>query len=36
MEYTAKTFQERLREDIKGYSLENLMDLDRVEAYLKD
>lgn len=36
MEYTAKTFQERLRENIKGYSLENLLDLDRVEAYLQD
>lgn len=36
MEYAAKTFQERLREDVKGYRLENLLDLDKVEAYLKD
>lgn len=36
MEYRAKTFQERLQENIKGYSLENLLDLDKVEAYCKD
>lgn len=36
MEYAAKTFQDRLREDVKGYSLENLLDLDKVEAYLTD
>ena len=36
MEYAAKTFQDRLREDVKGYNLENLLDLDKVEAYLTD